>query len=53
MLLVVSCGKDQNVFIEAESFSSPGDWVVEQQGLDVRGSSWLLAHGCFDPALKK
>lgn len=49
LLLAVSCGKKQNVFIEAESFSAPGSWVVDQQGIDVRGSSWLLAHGAGIP----
>jgi len=37
------------VFIEAESFSDPGGWVVDQQSIDIMGSSYLLAHGLGVP----
>lgn len=31
--------------VEAESFVRKGGWVVDQQFMDVMGSSYLLAHG--------
>ncbi len=34
-----------HIFVEAESFSDPGGWVVDQQSIDIMGSSYLLAHG--------
>lgn len=37
------------VFVDAENFDEPGGWVVDQQGMDVRGTSWLLAHGAGVP----
>ncbi|GJM30171.1 MAG: pyridine nucleotide-disulfide oxidoreductase [Cyclobacteriaceae bacterium] len=33
------------VFVEAESFSDPGGWVIDQQSMDVMGSPYLMAHG--------
>ncbi len=37
------------LFIEAESFSEKGGWVVDQQFIDIMGSSYLLAHGAGTP----
>ena len=37
------------VFLEAESFSDPGGWVVDQQSMDVMGSPYLMAHGMGIP----
>jgi len=37
------------LFIEAESFSGKGGWVVDQQFMDLMGSSYLLAHGMGQP----
>ena len=34
-----------NLFIEAESFAKKGGWVVDQQFMDLMGSSYLMAHG--------
>ena len=50
MLFTLSCrpgapSPEDLVFLDAEAFAEPGGWVVDQQGMDVRGSSWLLAHG--------
>ncbi len=39
----------QSVFIEAESFSNPGGWVIDQQFADQMGSPYLLAHGMGIP----
>lgn len=49
-LLIVSfyC-KAQNLFIEAENFSSKGGWVVDQQFMDIMGSPYLMAHGMGVP----
>ncbi len=39
-------GKSSDViFIEAESFSDRGGWVIDQQSMDVMGSPYILAHG--------
>jgi len=46
----VSCNKSKNlIFIEAENFSSPGGWVIDQQAIDIMGSPYLLAHGLGIP----
>lgn len=37
------------VWVEAESFSSKGGWVVDQQFIDCMGSSYLMAHGIGNP----
>ena len=37
------------ILIEAESFGDPGGWVVDQQSIDIMGSSYLLAHGLGVP----
>ena len=37
------------IFVEAESFSDPGGWVIDQQSIDIMGSSYLLAHGLGVP----
>ena len=36
-------------FIEAESFSEKGGWVVDNQSMSVLGSSYLMAHGLGNP----
>jgi hypothetical protein len=43
----ISCKQSSvnKIFIEAESFHEPGGWVVDQQSMDVIGSSYILAHG--------
>jgi hypothetical protein len=35
----------QDLFIEAENFAIKGGWVVDQQFMDIMGSSYLMAHG--------
>ena len=39
----------KNVLVEAESFDQTGGWVVDQQFIDIMGSSYLLAHGLGIP----
>ena len=39
----------KKVFIEAESFSKKGGWVVDQQFIEQMGSSYLMAHGMGIP----
>jgi hypothetical protein len=41
--------KHHTVFLEVESFSERGGWVIDQQSMDVMGSAYLLAHGLGDP----
>lgn len=36
-------------FIEAESFSNLGGWVVDQQSMNIMGSSYVMAHGMGVP----
>ncbi|MFI3248973.1 MAG: FAD-dependent oxidoreductase [Rikenellaceae bacterium] len=38
-----------NIFVEAESFDNKGGWVVDQQFMDLMGSSYLMAHGMGVP----
>ena len=46
LLLLSSCNRGNNIiFLEAESFSEKGGWVVDQQFMDVMGSPYLMAHG--------
>ena len=37
------------IFLEAESFSVKGGWVVDQQFMDLMGSPYLMAHGLGTP----
>ncbi len=37
------------IFIEAESFSNRGGWVIDQQSMDVMKSAYLMAHGLGVP----
>jgi hypothetical protein len=38
-----------SLFVEAESFQNKGGWVVDQQFMDIMGSSYLMAHGMGKP----
>lgn len=38
-----------DLLVEAESFSQKGGWKVDQQFMDLMGSSYLLAHGLGTP----
>ena len=38
-----------SLFVEAESFTHKGGWVVDQQFMDQMGSPYLLAHGMGTP----
>jgi len=50
LLLTTSAGmKNQIIFLEAESFSNRGGWVIDQQSTDIMGSPYLLAHGLGIP----
>lgn len=48
-LFVVCSICAQNLFVEAENFSKKGGWVVDQQFMDIMGSSYLMAHGMGKP----
>lgn len=39
----------QTIFIEAENFNDKGGWVIDQQSMEVIGSSYLMAHGLGVP----
>lgn len=49
LLLLISCNKKEQIFIEAESFESKGGWVLDNQSMSVMGSPYLLAHGLGIP----
>ena len=38
-----------DILIEAESFTTKGGWVVDQQFMDLMGSPYLMAHGLGEP----
>jgi hypothetical protein len=38
-----------SLFLEAENFEIKGGWVVDQQFMDLMGSSYLMAHGMGVP----
>jgi hypothetical protein len=38
-----------NYLLEAEGFTNKGGWVVDQQFMDLMGSSYLMAHGLGNP----
>ena len=40
---------NHSVFLEAENFENKGGWVVDQQFMDLMGSSYLMAHGMGVP----
>ena len=39
----------KHILVETESFKDKGGWVVDQQFIDILGSSYLLAHGMGEP----
>ena len=47
--LFFACNPNAELFVEAESFADKGGWVVDQQFMDIMGSSYLLAHGMGIP----
>ncbi len=46
---VIITSSYSQVFVEAESFTNKGGWVVDQQFINQMGSSFLLAHGLGKP----
>lgn len=40
---------ESEIWIEAESFTEKGGWVVDQQYMDIMGSPYLMAHGIGIP----
>lgn len=52
LLLSSQCAfaqKPATVLVEAESFENKGGWSIDQQFMDVMGSSFLMAHGMGRP----
>jgi ribulose 1,5-bisphosphate synthetase/thiazole synthase len=48
-LLAITAAHAQPKWIEAESFSNPGGWVLDTQFIDAMGSPYLMAHGMGKP----
>jgi len=38
-----------SIFVEAESFASPGGWSIDTQFIETMGSPYLIAHGYGKP----
>jgi hypothetical protein len=52
LLLTGSIPAQENrVLLEAENFQRKGGWVVDQQFMDLMGSSYLMAHGMGVPVV--
>ncbi len=49
LICSVAFGAGDGILVEAENFSDKGGWLVDQQFMDVMGSSYLLAHGLGVP----
>jgi hypothetical protein len=51
LLLGISNGiaAENDIWIESESFSSLGGWLVDQQSTDQMGSAYVMAHGMGIP----
>ena len=45
LLFAAGAFAKEGIFVECESFSDPGGWVLDQQFMDKMGSPYLLAHG--------
>jgi len=41
--------QSKSLWLETESFSQKGGWVIDQQSMDVMGSPYLMAHGMGAP----
>ena len=49
LTLSAASAQAQPTWIEAESFSNPGGWVLDTQFIDIMGSPYLMAHGMGKP----
>ncbi len=49
LISLVAFAEDETIFLEAESFSDQGGWVIDQQSMDVMQSAYLMAHGLGVP----
>ncbi|MCK4751524.1 MAG: pyridine nucleotide-disulfide oxidoreductase, partial [Bacteroidales bacterium] len=52
LLILISAGCKQEVFVECESFEDRGGWVVDPQFVEQMGSPYLMAHGMGEPVEK-
>lgn len=49
LIVMASCAKSSDIFVEAELFENKGGWVVDAQFMDQMGSPYLMAHGLGKP----
>ena len=49
ILLAGILSAQNSLFLETESFTNKGGWVVDQQFMDIMGSPYLMAHGMGVP----
>jgi len=50
-LCAINFGIAQEILLEAESFDSPGGWVIDPQFVQQMGSPYLMAHGMGEPVI--
>ena len=51
ILLTLLCGRVSaaQLWLETEKFDNKGGWVVDQQFMDLMGSTYIMAHGMGTP----
>ncbi len=49
LVISIATFSQKAIFLEAENFQNKGGWVVDQQFMDLMGSSYLMAHGMGVP----
>jgi hypothetical protein len=49
LLISLKLSAQDPIFLETESFTDKGGWVIDQQSFVVMGSSYLMAHGMGRP----
>jgi len=49
LFISLKLSAQDHVFLETESFTDKGGWVIDQQSFVVMGSSYLMAHGMGRP----
>lgn len=49
MIMCVHCARSSQLLVEAENFANKGGWNIDQQFMDLMGSSYLIAHGMGVP----
>lgn len=51
LFLLSACNTEPGIFIEAESFTEKGGWIIDPQFVEQMGSPYLMAHGMGEPVV--